>query len=227
MLSDRKQHLLALVVEHYIRAAEPIGSRYLTETGELQVSGATIRNELRALEEEGYLTHPHTSAGRIPTELGYEYYVQHILTPHTLEKEESAHIGSVVEAEAEAERKLKSAAKALAELSGNAVILAFTPERMYYTGMSQLFAQPEFANSAQTVQMSSVFDHVEERLPEILNLNKENLHILVGSNNPLGGACSTLALTFPSGALMLLLGPMRMEYKQNIARMQYILNCLS
>ena len=79
-LSSRQQTILGLVVKHYIATAQPVGSRTLLENYlDLQVSSATIRNEMAVLEEMGYLTHPHTSAGRIPTDKGYRYFVERLL----------------------------------------------------------------------------------------------------------------------------------------------------
>ena len=78
-LTPRQQAILGLVVRAYIETAEPIGSKALAERYGLKYSPATIRNELAALERMGYLTHPHTSAGRMPTEEGYRYFVEHLL----------------------------------------------------------------------------------------------------------------------------------------------------
>ncbi|GAB4516318.1 MAG: heat-inducible transcriptional repressor HrcA [Anaerolineae bacterium] len=78
-LTPRRQAILGLVVRAYIETAQPIGSKALVERFGLKYSPATIRNELAALEELGYLTHPHTSAGRVPTEAGYRYFVEHLL----------------------------------------------------------------------------------------------------------------------------------------------------
>ena len=69
-METRKRELLKLIVENYIETAEPVGSKFLIQRGNISVSAATVRNEMHELEREGYLTHPHTSAGRIPTELG-------------------------------------------------------------------------------------------------------------------------------------------------------------
>jgi heat-inducible transcriptional repressor len=74
-LGQRKVAVLRAVVEEYVRSGEPVGSETIAERSGLGVSSATIRNELAALEELGYLTHPHTSAGRIPTDVGYRKYV--------------------------------------------------------------------------------------------------------------------------------------------------------
>ncbi len=78
-LSERQKFILALVVHEYARTAAPVGSRFLVEQYRLEMSPATVRNELAALTEQGYLRQPHTSAGRVPTEEGYRYFVGRLL----------------------------------------------------------------------------------------------------------------------------------------------------
>jgi heat-inducible transcriptional repressor len=78
-LTERQRALLALVVEEYVASGQPVGSRHLVERGGLRVSPSTVRNELAELESRGLLTHPHTSAGRVPTEQGYKVYAAELL----------------------------------------------------------------------------------------------------------------------------------------------------
>jgi heat-inducible transcriptional repressor len=78
-LTERTQKILAYVVQEYVETAQPVGSETLVRKRGLRVSSATIRNELAELEEMGYLTHPHTSAGRVPTEKGYRYFVESLM----------------------------------------------------------------------------------------------------------------------------------------------------
>ena len=83
-LSERKVAILRALVRHYIRTGEPVGSEALASVSRLGISSATIRNELAALEEMGYLTQPHTSAGRMPTVRGYRYFVNMLDRKSTL-----------------------------------------------------------------------------------------------------------------------------------------------
>jgi heat-inducible transcriptional repressor len=78
MLDDRKAAILRAVVQEYIQTAQPVGSAHLARSHSLGVSPATVRNEMAALEREGFLAHPHTSAGRIPTDKGYRFFVDNI-----------------------------------------------------------------------------------------------------------------------------------------------------
>lgn len=79
MLTERQKLILSAIVDDYIRLAEPVGSRSISKRGDIGYSPATIRNEMSDLEEMGYLEQPHTSAGRIPSQSGYRYYVDHLL----------------------------------------------------------------------------------------------------------------------------------------------------
>lgn len=123
----RKQKILAAVIENYIATGEPIGSKSLMDTEELNVSSATIRNELADLTAKGFLFQPHTSAGRIPTELGWRYYVENLMEPKTADARVRNYIDSRLSYSCEApEEILKTAAATLSELSDTAA-LASTP----------------------------------------------------------------------------------------------------
>src|SRR5207302_1027964 len=81
MLDERKAAILRAVVEEYIETAQPVGSAHVAQAAQTQVSSATVRNEMAVLEREGYLVQPHTSAGRIPTDKGYRFFVDQLTGP--------------------------------------------------------------------------------------------------------------------------------------------------
>lgn len=87
-LTERRKHLLRVVIHEYVRTAQPVSSNSVCAQAGLGVSPATVRNDLAALEAEGLLTHPHTSAGRVPTDAGYRYFVHHLLADAELPPEE-------------------------------------------------------------------------------------------------------------------------------------------
>jgi heat-inducible transcriptional repressor len=91
-LSDRAQHLLRILIESYIRDGQPVGSRVLSRDSGLQLSSATIRNVMADLEEYGFVSSPHTSAGRIPTDKGYRFFVNTLLRVQTLDESAVAEI---------------------------------------------------------------------------------------------------------------------------------------
>ena len=81
MLDERKTAILSAVVQEYIATAQPVGSTHVADAPGVQVSPATVRNEMAVLEQEGYLVQPHTSAGRVPTDKGYRFFVDHLAAP--------------------------------------------------------------------------------------------------------------------------------------------------
>jgi heat-inducible transcriptional repressor len=87
-LTPRQARVLGIVIQEYVKSAQPVGSSTIAQHYQLGVSTATIRNDLAALEREGLLTHPHTSAGRVPTDAGYRYFVQHLLSDAELSTSE-------------------------------------------------------------------------------------------------------------------------------------------
>ena len=97
MLDDRKKKVLQAIVEEYINTAEPVSSNALTNSYGLNYSSATIRNEMADLEKSGYLDKPHTSAGRVPSEKGYRYYVDELINDEDISLEEIKYISSKLE----------------------------------------------------------------------------------------------------------------------------------
>lgn len=222
-LDDRKQLFLKLIVENYIATAEPIGSQFLVEKGKLDVSGATARNEMHALEEEGYLTHPHTSAGRIPTEAGYRYYVEHIIEPTTLKKRVQTDLENTVRGDGKSADLIKMVARYIADESSTAVLVAFGSDNVYYTGISQLFQQVEFRDYAETISVSTIFDHCEDHVDDLYEAtNQEPVRVLIGQENPLGASCSAVLTRLGGERILTVLGPMRMDYAKNIAMSRFV-----
>jgi heat-inducible transcriptional repressor len=129
MLDERKAAILRAVVKEYIDTAQPVGSAHVARIGELQVSPATVRNEMAQLEREGFLAHPHTSAGRIPTDKGYRFFVDDIRsTPGTLGEGERAQVQDFfARAHGELERMLSDTSKLLSNLTTYAALVVAPP----------------------------------------------------------------------------------------------------
>ncbi len=126
-LNDRKLKILQAVVADFINSAEPIGSRTLSKRDDIDVSPATIRNEMSDLEEMGYLTHPHTSAGRVPSDKAYRLYVDELMSHSELSPEEKEVIREKLdEGSEELDKTLEHASKVLSEMT-NLVSFAVTP----------------------------------------------------------------------------------------------------
>ena len=122
-LAERRRRILNIVIQEYVQTAQPVGSGAIAQNYDLGVSPATIRNDLAFLEEEGLLTHPHTSAGRIPTDAGYRYFVQHLLTESELPQDERRAIRSQFQqARQELDQWLRLSTSVLARTSQSAAL---------------------------------------------------------------------------------------------------------
>jgi heat-inducible transcriptional repressor len=123
-LSERQQIVLRLIVEEYVKSAMPVSSRSIVDDHNLGVSSATIRNEMATLEELGYLMHPHTSAGRVPTELGYRYFVEKLMEKVDLPAAEQRMISHQFhQARLDLDHWLRLSAAVLAHASQNASLV--------------------------------------------------------------------------------------------------------
>ena len=118
MLDDRKASILRAVVQEYIETAQPVGSGRISDAPGVDVSSATVRNEMAVLEHEGYLVQPHTSAGRVPTEKGYRYFVDTIGSPGALRGEQAKQVRAFFDrAHGELEEMLESTSRLLSGLT--------------------------------------------------------------------------------------------------------------
>ncbi|WP_019154575.1 heat-inducible transcriptional repressor HrcA [Robertmurraya massiliosenegalensis] len=124
MLTDRQLLIFQVIVNDFIRSAQPVGSRSLSKKEEIQFSSATIRNEMADLEELGFLEKTHTSSGRIPSEKGYRFYVDHLLSPQKLETKEVNSVRSIfAERIYELEKIVQRSAQILSELTNYTAIV--------------------------------------------------------------------------------------------------------
>ena len=124
MLTDRQLLILQVIIEDFIQSAQPVGSRSLSKKEEITFSSATIRNEMSDLEDLGFIEKTHTSSGRVPSEKGYRYYVDHLLSPQVLKKNEMRLLKSVyAERIYELEKVVQKSARILSELTNYTAIV--------------------------------------------------------------------------------------------------------
>ena len=199
-------------MELYIRSAVPVGSEVLLSESDLSVSGATLRNEMRDLEDLGFLTHPHTSAGRIPTEMGYRYYVDTLMSVVPPSKSFLADMRAITKKETDEDVRKKTIARAVSAEVNAAVVIVHGHTSVYYTGLSQMFAQPEFAESAQAISLSSIFDHFDDHAHSLLSClsGGRGVTVRIGSENPLGAATSIVGVCLDGESAFLIFGPTRL-----------------
>lgn len=127
-LSERKEFILSSIIERYISTGEPVGSKYLAAIFPFSVSSATIRNEMAYLFENGFLEQPHTSAGRVPSDKGYRYYIEKLLMNYTPSQADMFRVMSSIDhSEGDSDRVLSQGAEILSNLTG-CVGIASTPQ---------------------------------------------------------------------------------------------------
>lgn len=228
-MDARKEQLLHLLIEEFIRTAEPVGSKFLAEASGLNVSPATVRNELAALEREGFIRQPHTSAGRVPTEMAYLHYLQNVVEP-SREKARRAQFKGGHGTDGE-EALVKTLAKELVELSGEMAVVAFDPRWSFYTGVANLLQKPDFRELSVIHSLSSLIDRFDDVLAEMFDAVPDDARVMIGSANPFGEDMSAVMVRYalPSGhtGILGLVGPMRMDYGKNIRLIEEARNLLN
>ncbi len=130
IVDDRKLKILAAVVDEYIRTGDPVGSKAISKLDGIKVSAATVRNDMAVLEQMGYLEQPHTSAGRIPTYLGYQLYIDELLTLNELSDDEKLRLDELLgDGDTTEELLIQNAATALTELTQCAAVVTNSSPR--------------------------------------------------------------------------------------------------
>lgn len=218
-MTERQRLILAAIIEQHAEIAAPVGSVMLAKL--FGVSSATIRSEMARLEELGYIEQPHTSAGRIPTDAGYRFYVNAINEaqleqPQQLPDRSARAIEARVSTYGDrADRAIRSAVDSLVELTQN-LGLATIGDELYLSGIGNLFSQPEFLQGEHAQQVARLLDNLEPWLREAKP--NEPLNVYIGSENPVGKSSgATLIISrfrspYSDNSYIGVLGPTRQSY---------------
>lgn len=227
-ISERQQEILCEIVEEYAETAAPVGSVMMAKL--FGVSPATVRAEMARLEALGLIAQPHTSAGRVPTDAGYRYYVNHLENKSdsgVVDAPEDGGLGRgmhVLEVRAmsqtRADAAIRGAVDALVELTGN-LGLATIGGQLYLSGIARLFTQPEFMDVNRVRAVAKLLDNLEPWLREAAP--GEPLNIFIGHENPIGGnsevslIISRFKSPFSDQSYIGVLGPTRQNYARVMA----------
>lgn len=216
-MTDRQVKILQAIIEQYAEVAAPVGSSLMAKL--FNVSSATIRSEMAELEKLGFIEQPHTSAGRIPTDKGYRYYVNQFSElpddKHSSEGRAQQALATRVAGGGQPERTIRNAVDTLVELTHN-LGLATIGSQLYMSGLSNLFGQPEFIQKGQVQEVARLLDNLEPWLKEAAP-NKP-LSVYIGRENPIGASagCSLIISRFRSPfsdqSYIGVLGPTRQSY---------------
>lgn len=219
-MTGRQKQILSAIIEQYAEVAVPVGSSLLAKV--FDVSSATIRAEMAELERAGFIAQPHTSAGRVPTDKGYRYYVNSLseVQETSLEKRQERALAARMQKAGLPERTIRNAVDTLVELTHN-LGLATIGNQLYMSGLSNLFGQPEFIGGSQVQQVARLLDNLEPWLREAAP--NEPLSVYIGSENPIGRSAgvsliiSRFRSPFSDHSYIGTLGPTRQSYRDVMA----------
>ncbi|HEX8973987.1 MAG TPA: hypothetical protein VF817_00695 [Patescibacteria group bacterium] len=230
-MNERQEKILATVIEEYTQTAVPVGSSVLVDKYHFDVSGATIRNDMVLLEKEGYLYQPHISAGRIPTDKGYRYFVEEVMADKELSKEEQQKLQrEFLKLKAQNTRLTRTTAKLLSHVSGNLAISGVIDKDEFADfGMRELMSQPEFQELDEMCRIAEMLDYVDEKFDQLVaEMEDGETKIFIGKENPIPGIvnCSMIVspYTLKDGerGILALIGPKRMKYAKNKSLIEYM-----
>lgn len=232
MLSDRRQRILRALIEEYVMHALPVGSRTLTENYQLGVSPATVRNELSALEEAGYITQPHTSAGRVPTDAGYREFVDELLAEdvkaaNAIHEEMAARLRHHADA---LDNLIRNVSEELTRLTNCLSIVGYMDEEQdggadrafshkERLGLASLMRNPEFQESATLLPLMEILEDDSVYIKALAEASSasDGFSVKIGAENEdssLTGVSvvSGLYSNGPTTGVVAIIGPRRMDY---------------
>ena len=226
---QRRFFILKAIVESFIESAEPVGSKFLMQKYKMDVSPATIRNEMATLEHLGLVEQPFTSAGRVPTDLGFRLFVDELMEEvpevQTIKQQAVARIQQMHH-----EEKLYNAVSLLARACDN-VSFAILPTKhqTYYLGLANILKKPEFVEVAHAHTVVRVLEDTENFIEILTRLPiDESIKIFIGRENviPEIKSCSVIATKYTiedyGKGIIGILGPIRMNYAFNMGALEYV-----
>jgi heat-inducible transcriptional repressor len=200
MLDDRKTAILGAVIQEYIATAQPVGSTHIADAPAILVSSATVRSEMSQLESEGYLVQPHTSAGRIPTDKGYRYYVDNLTAPGRLDRATTEQVGNFFSAaHGRLEEMLHQTSNLLADLTNNAAVVVGPKAEAIPIRNVQIVSLSATVATVVAVFANGTVENVTIEIDELdddVRLAAASAHL---SGGLAGSVLGAVALLAPSG----------------------------
>jgi transcriptional regulator of heat shock response len=229
-IQARKDRILYITIDQYIKSMSPVSSSYLAQNYQLDLSSASIRNILAELEDDGYLTHPHTSAGRIPTDRGYRYFVNNLMQEIQLLEGEKQRIKAEYDrASRELELLLDKTSQVLSNVTHYTSIISVDGwgSKVFCKGTSFVVEYPDYQDIAKIKNILVALDE-KVKILEVINKNLEHrVDVFIGQEIESSGieSCSLVVSSYKTkdGATgrMAILGPTRMNYEKVVSALDY------
>ncbi|MBL7156395.1 MAG: hypothetical protein ISS87_02270 [Candidatus Pacebacteria bacterium] len=235
-ISLRQQNLLEKIVQEYINTAQPVSSGFLQDKYDFEICPATIRNEMQALTWAGYIFQSHTSAGRMPTDKGYRFFVDNFLEKDAYDFLSLDNIEKIFNKKEQDIFKLsKQLASFLAEAcSGLAILFVLQDDMMFEQGWAQVLKEPEFENKEFTLNFIEFLQDFEKDIKDLKINSKTKVYI--GKENPIEKAQDlSIILSMyhlpdkgkqKQDGIISIIGPKRMPYQKNISLINSIIRFL-
>ncbi|MFH1407062.1 MAG: hypothetical protein ABIH01_03555 [Candidatus Omnitrophota bacterium] len=229
--ASRRNKVLKLIIDTYIGTATPVSSDYICQKCALGLSPATIRNIMADLEKMGYLYHPHTSAGRVPTDSGYRFYVDELMQPQELNTHEQAAIKTEFDNTLRYVESLNEALSRILALMSGQLAVSFSEGKLRFIGVTNILGQPEFSDVNCCKSLLRALED-EEEFVDILSedLLRENVCIHIGTENKYRELhhCSIVVSPYKtknkSAGTVAVVGPTRLAYAKLVKRIEYLSN---
>ncbi len=232
---ERKDRLLGVVVAQYIKTITPVSSGFIASNNYLDASSATIRNILAELESDGLLTHPHTSSGRVPTQSGYRYYVDHLMNEIQLLEEEKTQIQrEYQESVTELEILLDKTSQVISDITNYTSIISIDGEhKLFCKGTGFIVEYPEIPDLQRIRYILNALEEKEQILDVINRDLEKKIQVYIGEELECEefDGCSLAISSYqkkdgPSGRIAVL-GPTRMNYERVVSTLEYISNVMN
>jgi transcriptional regulator of heat shock response len=232
-LDLKQQRILAAIVKEYSETASPVGSKELVSKYRLNVSPATIRGIMASLEKSGYIYQPHKSAGRIPTDQGYRFFVNELMHRFELsEKERRMLKQELIRLKIAHEQMGRSIANLISSMSGQAAF-ALLPQDTSALGLSKIVNEPEFTDPATLKGITELFDNLDRHAGKLMTGSGEEVSTFIGKESPLpvpknmSLILSKVKMKNGKKGIIGIVGPKRMAYAKNVSLLQYLSKLLS
>ncbi len=231
----RRKDILAAAIELYLESAQPISSDILRKKSKMDLSSASVRNVFCELEEIGFLTHPHTSAGRVPTDEGYRYYVNVLMKKSRLSKEEIGFIDKIYELKInELDDLLSETPRIMSDFTHYASLVYLDDDdEVQFQGMRYILEHPEFSDVRSAHMVLEVIEEKEALVDLIKQGFSDQTTVYIGKEThcPRMESCSVVVSHCSTGkkkdGRLALIGPKRMAYDKVIPLMEYIAEVVS
>lgn len=230
-LTERQEKILDVVVREYVNTAQPVSSQLLEKKYSFGLSPATLRNEMQKITEKGYLLQPHTSAGRIPTDRGYRFFVNNLLNKKKGGGKELAVAEWSGGEKEDTLRFIQNLTRHLAEQTRALALNYFEDEDFFWKeGWEEVLKEPEFGERDNIIDFTHLLKSFEEHIEDFKKGSGVNVYI--GKENPFPGAKNFTVISshyhLPGGkdGIISIVGPKRMAYDKNISLINSLMKLL-